>query len=75
MDIPLRETRDWPLWWFARLNSAVNRKHRGDLRESLQNLSRLGFEVRFTVPPELSPERDHDCASEDASIEQEAKKT
>jgi hypothetical protein len=43
--------RDWPLWWFARLESAIKRNDRRAAREALRNLARLGVEVRFTLPP------------------------
>jgi hypothetical protein len=43
-------TRDWPLWWFARLESAIERGDRPAAREALRNLNRLGIEVRFTLP-------------------------
>jgi hypothetical protein len=44
-------TRDWPLWWFARLEAAVKHGDRRAAREALRNLARLGVEVRFTLPP------------------------
>jgi hypothetical protein len=43
--------RDWPLWWFARLESAIRQADRRAAKEALRNLARLGIEVRFTVPP------------------------
>jgi hypothetical protein len=45
-------TRDWPLWWFARLETAIQRSDRPAAREAMRNLDRLGIEVRFTLPPE-----------------------
>ncbi len=44
-------TRDWRLWWFARLETAIKRDDRRAAKESLRNLTRLGVEVRFTLPP------------------------
>jgi hypothetical protein len=44
-------TRDWPLWWFARLESALERDDRLAAKEALRNLKRLGIEVSFTLPP------------------------
>jgi hypothetical protein len=44
-------TRDWPLWWFARLETAIDRDDRRAAKEALRNLARLGVEVRFTLPP------------------------
>jgi hypothetical protein len=44
-------TRNRPLWWFARLETAVMRGDLRAAREALRNLARLGVEVRFTLPP------------------------
>jgi hypothetical protein len=44
-------TRDWRLWWFARLETALQRDDRRAAKEALRNLARLGVEVRFTLPP------------------------
>jgi hypothetical protein len=44
-------TRDWPLWWFARLETAIRRDDRRAAKEALRNLGRLGVEIRFTLPP------------------------
>jgi hypothetical protein len=49
-------TRDWPLWWFARLETAVQRDDRRAAKEALRNLARLGIEVRFTLPPRAPSE-------------------
>jgi hypothetical protein len=41
---------DWPLWWFAQLEAALER---GDDRAALaavRKLERLGIEVRFRLP-------------------------
>jgi hypothetical protein len=46
----LPPTRDWRLWWFARLEAAIKRGDRSALKEALRNLARLGVEVRFTLP-------------------------
>jgi hypothetical protein len=43
-------TRDWRLWWFAKLETALTRGDRRAAAESLRNLARLGVEVRFTLP-------------------------
>jgi hypothetical protein len=48
---PQESTRDWPLWWFARLEAAIERGDRRAAAESLRQLDRLGIEVRFTLPP------------------------
>jgi hypothetical protein len=50
--------RDWPLLWFARLETAFRRGDRRAAKEALRNLNRLGIEVRFTLPPEKR-EADH----------------
>jgi hypothetical protein len=44
-------TRDWRLWWFARLETAIQRDDRPATREALRHLARLGVEIRFTLPP------------------------
>jgi hypothetical protein len=46
------KARDWPLWWFAGLEAAIERGDRAAAREALRHLNRLGIEVRFTLPPE-----------------------
>jgi hypothetical protein len=48
--LPSRVT-DWPLWWFARLESAVDRDDDLAAREAIRQLERLGIEVRFLLPP------------------------
>jgi hypothetical protein len=47
----LPPTRDWRLWWYARLESTLKANDRRGIQEALRNLARLGVEVRFTVPP------------------------
>jgi hypothetical protein len=42
---------DWPLLWFVRLSSAIDRGDDSAARVALRNLERLGVEVRFTLPP------------------------
>lgn len=44
--------RDWPLLWFARLETAFRRGDRRAAKEAMHNLNRLGIEVRFVLPPE-----------------------
>lgn len=48
-------TTHWPLWWFARLESAIERGDHRAAREAIKKLERLGIEVRFTLPPEEAP--------------------
>ena len=43
---------DWRLWWFARLESALERGDCRAARKAIRQLERLGIEVRFTLPPE-----------------------
>jgi hypothetical protein len=43
--------RDWRLWWYARLETALEREDLTAAREALRNLARLGVEVHFTLPP------------------------
>jgi hypothetical protein len=42
---------DWRLWWFAKLESAIERGDNRAAKDALRNLERLGIEVRFTLPP------------------------
>jgi hypothetical protein len=53
---PSDPTRDWRLWWYARLESAIERADRRAAKEALRNLARLGVEVRFTLPPSSGAE-------------------
>jgi hypothetical protein len=39
------------LWWYARLETALEREDHRAAREAMRNLARLGVEVRFTLPP------------------------
>ena len=48
---------DWPLWWFASLDSALERRDKCAAAEAIRQLERLGIEVRFLVPPGLAPRR------------------
>jgi hypothetical protein len=47
------EIRNWPLWWFARLQTSLEHGDTDAAREALEHLARLGFEVRFLLPPEV----------------------
>ena len=42
---------DWRLWWFALLEAALERGNRAAATKAIQNLKRLGVEVRFILPP------------------------
>jgi hypothetical protein len=48
---------DWRLWWFAKLESAIERGDNRAAREALRHLERLGIEVRFTLPPQVAAVR------------------
>jgi len=50
VDAPQSQTRDWPLWWFARLENALERGDHAAARLALRNLDRLGIEIRFVLP-------------------------
>jgi hypothetical protein len=39
--------RDWPLWWFARLEAAIERGDYPAAAEAQQELERLGVTVRY----------------------------
>jgi hypothetical protein len=43
--------KDWATLWFSRLEGAVNHGNRKGILEALHNLARLGYEVRFVLPP------------------------
>ncbi len=42
---------NWPLWWFACLDSALERGDNQAAAEALRKLEYLGIEVRFRFPP------------------------
>ena len=44
------QTVDWPLWWFARLEAAVERGDHAAAAEAQRQLRRLGVEVRYGRP-------------------------
>jgi hypothetical protein len=46
-----KQTSDWPLWWFAQLEAALKRGDRGAAAAAIRRLEQLGYEVRFTLPP------------------------
>jgi hypothetical protein len=43
-------TIDWPLWWFARLEAAVERGDHIAAAEAQRELERLGVTVRYGRP-------------------------
>ena len=47
---PNIERIDWPLWWFARLEAAIERGDYEAAAEAQRNLERLGVRVRYTHP-------------------------
>jgi hypothetical protein len=42
---------DWPLWWFARLDAALDRGDQRAISTAVRKLEQLGIEVRFLLPP------------------------
>jgi hypothetical protein len=42
--------RDWPLWWFARLEAAVERGDHAAAAAAQRQLARLGVRVRYGRP-------------------------
>jgi hypothetical protein len=48
------ETRDrvidWPLWWFASLEAAVERGDHAAAAKAQRQLERLGVQVRYGLP-------------------------
>ena len=47
---PSERIRDWPLWWFARLEAALESGDRQAAAEAIRRLDELGIEVRFRLP-------------------------
>lgn len=41
---------DWPLWWFAHLEAAVERGDHAAAAEAQRELERLGVRVRYGRP-------------------------
>jgi hypothetical protein len=52
----------WPLWWFAQLESALERGDDRAAAAAVRKLERLGIEVRFRFLPRLA-RREVACAS------------
>jgi hypothetical protein len=48
------KTVDWPLWWFARLELAVERGDHQAAAEAHRQLERLGVNVCYGLPRPLS---------------------
>ena len=44
------QTVDWPLWWFARLEAAVERGEHGAAAGAQRELKRLGVRARYGRP-------------------------
>jgi hypothetical protein len=44
-------TIDWPLWWFVRLEGAVERGDHESAAEAQRELARLGVRVYYGRPP------------------------
>jgi hypothetical protein len=45
------------LWWFAQLDSALERDDERAVASAVRNLEQLGIEVRFRVPPKRTRRR------------------
>jgi hypothetical protein len=50
-----QRTIDWPLWWFARLEAAVERGDHATAAKAQRELERLGVSVRYGVRPARQP--------------------
>ena len=50
------DTRDWPLYWFARLEQAVNDGDHEAAAVAQRELAKLGVRVQYGRPPEVSHE-------------------
>ena len=44
---PSNKPLDWPLWWFARLENAVEYGDHAAAAEAQKELARLGVDVRY----------------------------
>ena len=44
---------DWPLWWFAQLEAALERGDHRAAAAAVRKLEQLGIEVRFKLPLRL----------------------
>jgi hypothetical protein len=44
------QTVDWPVWWFARLEAAVERGDHEAAAEAQRELARLGVRVAYGRP-------------------------
>jgi hypothetical protein len=44
------QTIDWPVWWFVRLEAAVERGDHAAAAEAQRELERLGVQVRYGLP-------------------------
>jgi hypothetical protein len=44
------KTADWPLFWFARLEAALDRGDTPTATQALRRLEHLGIEVRYLLP-------------------------
>jgi hypothetical protein len=46
-----RQTIDWPVWWFVRLEAAVERGDHQAAARAQRELERLGVRVAYGRPP------------------------
>lgn len=59
------EVRDWPLWWFAGLEAALNRGDYASAARALRQLEHLGVSVRYRIPRKHgTPQRGGHCRAE-----------
>ena len=56
------EVRDWPLWWFARLEAAVIRGDHAAAAEAQRQLRRLGVRVAYGRPRRYDRQEAAPCA-------------
>jgi hypothetical protein len=47
--------RNWPLWWFARLEAAVQRGDYRTAARAQRQLERLGVTVQYRVQRRMGP--------------------
>jgi hypothetical protein len=51
LNTPVSAVRDWPLWWFSKLESAVERGDFAAAARAQKELARLGVRVTYWCPP------------------------
>jgi hypothetical protein len=64
MHPPVTQVRDWPLWWFAELEAAIERGDYETAHGAAQELERLGVTVVYRGRTPVRMERAQKAAHE-----------